>query len=154
MSKILEICFKESLYDSFDENTSTLFKVSDNFNVCENDLVLVEPKYKKDICMSLGLVLSVSTIDDIEDSIQYTNLSSKSIQPIIPFFISVLDLTQYKEQRAKLQKKNLLEKKLDEATKNLEKVAKYKALADLNPEYKALYDEYIGMITDDKKLLK
>ena len=151
MSKILSVFIRENFNSTYDSGESYKFRVSDSFEVKVGDVVIIDPKYREKINLSLGVVDFIEQVDD--DSIINNRVYGDNDKIYTPFFISTLALDEYVKVREKVARKNQLEKQLSEATKKLEKAAKYKALADLNPEWKPLYEEYVSLVTEDNKKL-
>lgn len=153
--KILEICYRPRYDTPFKEGNPYYYIVNDSFEASENDLVIIEPNISnEDRCnLQLGLVLSVLKPEkQIDDKTYLMNDSAYDYQiknARRPSYIASLDLTDYFEAKKRMIRRVELEKTMNEAAKRLEKAAKYKALADLDPSLKAMYDEYISLTAKD-----
>lgn len=157
--KILKVCYKQSYQDSYKINKPYYYRVDDDFKTQVGSLVLVEPKLilpESDINLQLALVLEIIDLEiSNENGVTIMNLETQELmqKSRVPNYIASLDLTEYFERKKKEKRKAELEDILNNASMNLEKITMFKALSELNPEYKNLFDEYMSLQFNDKKLL-
>lgn len=139
----------------FDSYDNQWFIVPKSFKIPENKIIFLEPRISKDKKFGLKSVFVNREIDIPEDAYEpsvmmtYTDMDSKIKKAIRPSFICNIDLKPYVDNINKAARKDEIKKILDEALKDVEKLAKYKVLLELKPEFKSLVEE-LDILNDNK----
>lgn len=159
--KIIEVLFKDRYNEPFNEYNPYYYVVPDNFPVPEYRIIVVAPNIviKTDDGQDDNFKLQFAKVTRIirrtrelgnglfEPNEEWKMYAEKAKRPS---YYANINLDNYFSNIEKEKRKKELEKQLDEATKKIEKIVKYKELANLNPEYKELYEEYLKTIQIDK----
>lgn len=154
--KIIKVCFQNSSLNGFDKYKTRLYIVDTKLESDKNSIILIQPILdynKKDEGIALAKVLK--TYED-EDAFYKEYDEIQSIDDIKkPFFVCNLNLDPYYQSVRECTRKIELEKQMKKAASKLEDIAKYKALADIDPSFKPLYEEYLSICqTENKTLLE
>ena len=122
-----------------------------------NKRLLITSQYNsgtgdKTVC---SIYKALQVYDNYNPDIPLTDDKGNTINGLIkkPWYISNIDLTSFfkavKEQERILK----LEKDLNRAVANIDTYLKYQKLAEINPEFKEMVDEYNKLIASDKNKL-
>lgn len=147
--KVLEVFYKNN-YGGFDDSNPYYYIVDKDFEIPEHRIIALSPKptdLEFNLCWVLVNQEIVPTQEITEESFLLTNTETDSRLKAAkyPFYYARIDLSSYFEVLTKRKRKQDIEKQLNAAVKNFEKVAKFKAAAELEPELKPLVDEYIKL---------
>lgn len=153
--KIIKVCFQNSNLDGFDKYKTRLYIVDTKLDTDKNSIILIQPILfydKKDEGLTLAKVLKVYEDEDTF----FKDYEENQLDDIKkPFFVCNLNLEPYYKSVKECTRKIELEKQMKKAASKLEDIAKYKALADIDPTFKPLYEEYLSICqTENKTLLE
>lgn len=125
-------------------------------NLKTNDIVLIDTSYNgrkmsSDITDSFGLHFCKVTLVITDKTEMYDYINNHSIYT--PFILTSVNLDSYFAEIKKIDRKKEIENTLRKATSKIEEISKFKMLAELNPAYKDLYEEYLKTCSEETQNL-
>lgn len=124
-----------------DYNKDTIVLIDSNYKGKSNKKMV--DRFNLTFCKIVDLITDSETEEEIAE---YHSIFK-------PFVIMNIKIDDYFNEFKKIDKKQELEKTLRQATSKLEEISKFKMLAELNPAYQTLYDEYVKMCAEDTQAL-
>lgn len=155
--KVIEVYYKNN-YGGFDTCNPFYYIVDKKLEIPANRIIALAPKPKDENEFNLNWVYINQEIipeDTVENNFVLTDteVDERLKRAKKPFFVAVYNLDSYFSALEKLTRKEELEKAMNKAAKSFEKVAKYRAMAELDPSIKAMFEEYIGLVSEENQNL-
>lgn len=156
--KVLEVYYKNN-FGGFDIGNPYYYIVDKDFEIPSYKIIALAPKPRDDEEFNLNFVYVnqeiIPTQEITEDSFVLTDTETdeRLRRAKKPFYVARVDLTEFFNTMNQLKRKSELEKAMNSAAKKFEKVAKYRAMAELDPSIKAMYEEYMSIISKENQTL-
>ena len=155
--KILGVVYQNN---SWSKRNVYYYIVEREFKVPEHGIIVLQPNiYQENFSgnmpddFKLQWVFVVEEIDPSINDGAFVIDTSKINDAKRPFFYATVDLTRYFDSVKKISRKFELEKVMNKAARKVEKLAKYKAVAELDPSLKDIFDEYVNIVSEENKKL-
>lgn len=153
--RIIKVCSQKSNFVGFDSYSTSLFIVDNkDLSVEKDSIILLQPTlfYDNRKAMSLRFVKVLELYNNEEEFLkEYEEEDLYKLKK--PFFVCNIDLEPYIQSVKECTRKIDLEKQMKKAASKLEDIAKYKALADIDPSFKPLYEEYLAICQKENQTL-